>query len=300
MQTPFHEAASGIRKILFNSPKGVLSSCFIPLEWKAKYVMEASKSMANLFEAPRFIAIEGPIRVGKSTLAAALAEKLLARRIAEPEDNPFLDRFYRGEPGMAFQAQMWFLHGRHEQMQQLARTRLRGQSASWAKKRAGRMEGIEGWEPFRPNRPEPDCSNPHPPVPGTIVADYLFEKDKIFANLNLSDSELALYNRYYRPLRAEAPVPDLVIYLKASPEVLKQRLRRKGVAQERVLSDAYIEQISKAYEHFFYHYTASDLLVVDTSEIDFVHQNRDLQMLLKRLSEPVKGTQYFLPLRVAS
>ena len=95
--------------------------------------------------------------------------------------------------------------------------------------------------------------------------------------------------------RAEVPTPELVIYLQASPEVLKQRLKRKGLTQEQAISDAYIEQVAKAYEHFFFHYTASDLLVVDTSAIDFVNREQDLSLLLKRLSEPIKGKQYFLP-----
>jgi deoxyadenosine/deoxycytidine kinase len=210
--------------------------------------------MAKLFEQPRFIAVEGPIRVGKSTLARFLAEKLHAHRIVEPENNPFLDRFYRSEPGTAFSAQMWFLMERHEQMRQIKASE------------------------------EP------------VVSDYIFEKDKLFAYVNLSDAELALYNRYYQMLREDVPTPDLVIYLQATPEVLKQRLKRKGVAGERGVSDAYIEQLAAAYEHFFFHYSSSDLLVVNTSEIDFVNNNRDLQLLLKRLSEPVKGTQYFLPL----
>ena len=128
-----------------------------------------------------------------------------------------------------------------------------------------------------------------------MVADYLFEKDKLFAYINLTDAELELYNRYYQIFRSEVPTPDLVIYLHASPEVLKQRLRRKGISQEQAISDAYIEQVAKAYEHFFFHYTASDLLVVDTSEIDFVNRPQDLALLLKRLSEPIKGKQYFLP-----
>ena len=210
--------------------------------------------MAKLFEQPRFIAIEGPIRVGKSSLARVLAETLHARRIVEAENNPFLDRFYQAEPGMAFAAQMWFLMERHEQMRQVK------------------------------NSTDP------------IVSDYIFEKDKLFAYVNLSDAELALYNRYYQMFREQVPTPDLVIYLQATPEVLKQRLKRKGVAGERAISDAYIEQLAAAYEHFFFHYSASDLLVVNTSDIDFVNNNKDLQLLLKRLSEPIKGTQYFLPL----
>ncbi|MGC2637032.1 MAG: deoxynucleoside kinase [Acidobacteriaceae bacterium] len=210
--------------------------------------------MANLFEQPHFIAVEGPIRAGKSSLAQVLADTLHARRIVEPEDNPFLDRFYQGQPGMAFATQMWFLHQRYDQLEDVA-----------------------------------DYSFP-------VVADYLFEKDKIFAYINLSDAELALYNRYYQMVRAELPTPELVIYLQASPDVLKQRLKRKNVPGERAISEKYIEQVAAAYEHFFFHYSASDLLVVNTNEIDFVNNNRDLQALLKRLSEPVHGTQYFLPL----
>ncbi len=210
--------------------------------------------MANLFESPRFIAVEGPLRVGKSSLAAILAERMQARRITEPENNPFLDRFYQAQPGIAFATQMWFLKERHAQMSEIT-----------------------------------DFSAP-------IVADYLFEKDKLFAYLNLTDAELDLYRHYYQMLRETVPTPDLVIYLQATPEVLKQRLRRKGVPGERAISDAYIEQVVQAYEHFFFHYSASDLLVVNTTEIDFIHSNRDLQLLLKRLGEPVQGMQFFLPL----
>jgi deoxyguanosine kinase len=214
--------------------------------------------MANLFDPPRFIAIEGPLRVGKSTLAQILAETFHARRIIEPEDNPFLDRFYQAEPGMGFATQMWFLMERYAQLK--------------------------------------DLQNFDAPV----VSDYLFEKDKLFAYINLSDGELALYNRYYQMFRENVPAPDLVIYLQASPEVLKQRLKRKGVPGERAISEDYIEQVVQAYGHFFFHYTASDLLVVNTTDIDFVNNNKDLQLLLKRLSEPIKGTQYFLPLGVDS
>lgn len=214
--------------------------------------------MANLFESPRFIAVEGPLRVGKSSLAAILAERMHARRVTEPENNPFLDRFYQAQSGMAFATQMWFLKERHAQMSEIT-----------------------------------DFSTP-------IVSDYLFEKDKLFAYLNLGDAELELYRHYYQMLRETVPTPDLVIYLQATPEVLKQRMRRKGIPGERSISDAYIEQVVQAYEHFFFHYSASDLLVVNTSEIDFVNNNRDLQILLKRLGEPVQGMQFFLPLGAES
>jgi len=213
--------------------------------------------MAKLFESPRYIAIEGPIRVGKSTLANVISDRLHAQRIAEPESNPFLGPFYDGERGAAFQTQFAFLIRRFEQLSTL---------------------------------------DVGPDSKKIIVADYIFEKDKLFACLNLSDTELEIYNRYYERFRDEIPTPDLVIYLQASPEVLKKRLRKKGAATESAISEDYIEEVIKAYEHFFFHYTASDLLIVNTSEIDFVDRNEDLQELLRKVSEPVRGTQYFLPL----
>jgi deoxyadenosine/deoxycytidine kinase len=199
-----------------------------------------------------FIAIEGPLRVGKSTLAQIIAQNLNAHHIVEPEDNPFLNRFYEEQSGMALATQMWFLVERYGQMRQM-----------------------------------PNQQN--------TVADYLFEKDKIFAYINLNDAEVELYNRYYALFHSQIPAPDLVIYLHASPEVLKQRLKRKGIAEEQAISDEYIDQVAKAYEHFFFHYTASDVLVVDTSNIDFVNRPQDLALLLKRISEPIKGKQYFVP-----
>ncbi|MDR3764013.1 MAG: deoxynucleoside kinase [Acidobacteriota bacterium] len=212
--------------------------------------------MANFFEPSRYIAVEGPIRVGKSTLSSYLAEQLHGQLIQEPSANPFLPSFYKGEPGAAFQAQMSFLIQRYEQLLPLEQR----------------------------NRQK------------IVITDFLFEKDKIFANLNLNDDELAVYNRYYKMLRAALPTPDLVIYLQAPVDVLRKRLRRKNDASERAISDEYMEEVLKAYEHFFFHYSASDLLVVNTAEIDFVERSQDLQVLLRRLSEPIKGTQYFLPL----
>jgi len=213
--------------------------------------------MANFFELPRYIAIEGPIRVGKSTLARIIAERLHAQRVAESEDNPFLAGFYDGEPGAAYQAQFAFLIQRFEQLKALE---------------------------VGPNTRK------------TIVADYIFEKDKLFACINLNDTELTIYNRYYEHFRAQLPTPDLVIYLQATPEVLKKRMKKKNAPGERAISDDYIEEVAKAYDHFFFHYSASDLLVVNTSDIDFVDRHEDLQELLRRLTEPIKGTQYFLPL----
>src|SRR5262249_28797300 len=115
-------------------------------------------------------------------------------------------------------------------------------------------------------------------------------------NLNLDDAELQLYEQYYEAFTAELPQPDLVIYLQAKPEVLRARIAKKKAAEESRIAPAYVEEVAKAYEHFFFHYAAADLLVVETSEIDFVERSEDLQQLLKRLAEPVKGTQYYLPL----
>jgi deoxyguanosine kinase len=211
--------------------------------------------MAKLFELPRYIAVEGPIRVGKSTLAQIIAERLHAQRISEPENNPFLAPFYDGEPGAAFQAQLSFLIQRFDQLRAL----------------------------------DPNSRT-------TVVADYIFEKDKLFACINLGDPELEVYNRYYNYFRSLLPSPDLVIYLQASPEVLKKRLKKKRAPGEAQVSDDYIEEVARAYEHFFFHYSSSDLLVVNTTDIDFVDRHEDLQELLRRLTEPIKGTQYFLPL----
>jgi len=213
--------------------------------------------MAKLFELPRYIAVEGPIRVGKSTLARILAERLNAQRVSEPDENPFLRAFYDGEPGAAFQAQLTFLVRRFDQLRGL----------------------------------DPGATSHQ-----TIITDYIFEKDKLFACLNLNDQELETYNRYYNFFREQLPTPDLVIYLQASPEVLKKRLKKKNSAGEKAISEDYLEEVAKAYEHFFFHYTSSDLLIINTSDIDFVERNEDLQELLRKVSAPIKGTQYFLPL----
>ena len=194
--------------------------------------------------------------MGKSSLGKILADRMHARRIFDCEDNPFLKSFYDEEPGAAFAAQMYFLMERYRRLREAA---------------------VEE-------------------TPGAVVSDFLFEKDKILAYINLEDEELKLYDRYFEMFAAELPAPDLVIYLQAKPEVLEQRIRKKADPAERQISREYLEEVAKAYEHFFFRYSAANLLVVNTSEIDFVDRNEDLQELLRRLQQPVKGTQYFLPL----
>jgi deoxyadenosine/deoxycytidine kinase len=208
------------------------------------------------FKPPRYFVIEGPIRVGKSTLAKILAERLHARRVFDCEDNPFLGQFYDEQPGAAFRAQMYFLMERHQRLLEIDRDQK----------------------------------------PGPVVSDFLFEKDKIFAYINLENEELAVYEKYYEMLAASVATPDLVIYLQAKPEVLRQRISKKAARSESNISPEYLETVAQAYEHFFFRYSGSNLLVVDTSDIDFVERNQDLQELLRRLRQPVKGTQYFLPL----
>ena len=191
--------------------------------------------MANLFELPRYIAVEGPIRVGKSTLARILAERLNAQQVMESEDNPFLSAFYKGEPGAGFQAQFAFMIRRFEQLRALdlgARSRK------------------------------------------TVVTDFVFEKDKVFACLNLNDQELETYNRYYTYFREQLPTPDLVIYLQATPEVLKKRLKKKNAPGEKAINEDYLEEVIKAYEHFFFHYTSSDLLTKSPSYPDALTSRR--------------------------
>ena len=199
--------------------------------------------------------------MGKSSLAEILAARLQAIRLRDPEDNPFLESFYQDKPGAAFKTQLYFLLHRYKQLRALDRAAT-----------ANRV----------------------------VVSDYMLEKDKIFAYLNLSDAELRLYNQYYELLAQEIPIPDLVIYLQAKPEVLKDRIAKKNVPIEHEISDEYLREVVRAYDHFFFHYALTNVLVIETSEIDFIDRNEDLQQLLRRLSEPVTGTQYFLPLGSAS
>jgi deoxyadenosine/deoxycytidine kinase len=204
----------------------------------------------------RYIAIEGPLRVGKSSLARALAERIHARTVLDSEENPFLKDFYRGQHGSAFRAQMYFLINRFQQLSEIASKQSQ--------------------------------------LP--VVVDYLFEKDKLFAYINLNDDEVAVYDEYYRHFKEQLAPPDLVVYLKATPEVLRERIVRKNVESEAQISDEYLTEVTRAYEHFFSHYKASDVLVVDTTQVDFVQKASDLNELLEELSRPVRGTQYFLPL----
>ena len=208
--------------------------------------------------APRYIVAEGPIGVGKTSLVDLLAERLGARKLLEvAEDNPFLPHFYKDRRRYAFQTQLWFLLNRFRQQQELAQFDLFRQS---------------------------------------LVTDYLFAKDKIFAYLTLEDHELALYERVHSLLQVRVPTPDLVIFLQASSEALLQRITIRGKGYERDIDRKYLDELNEAYTHFFFHYTAAPLLVVNTSDIDFVNRREDFEDLVKKVGETRAGMHYYVPL----
>jgi deoxyadenosine/deoxycytidine kinase len=207
---------------------------------------------------PRYIVVEGPIGVGKTSLVDLLAERLEARKLLEvADDNPFLSEFYKDSRRYAFQTQLWFLLNRFRQQQELAQFDL-----------------------FRQ----------------TLIADYLFAKDKIFAYLTLEDHELALYDRVHGLLQGRVPTPDLVILLQANTDELLRRIAVRGKRYEREIGRQYLEDLNAAYTHFFFHYSASPLLVVNTSDIDFVNRREDLEDLIKKIGETRAGTHYYVPL----
>ncbi len=204
-----------------------------------------------------YIALEGPIGVGKTTLAQVLARGLNARLLLEAaEDNPFLARFYDDPEKYAFSAQLYFLLTRYNQQRELLQQDLFAQAT---------------------------------------VADYLFAKDRIFASLNLAPDELVLYEQVYRLLDSKMAKPDLVVYLLARADVLAERLRRRNRDFERDISYDYLERVSTAYRDFFFYYDEAPLLVVDTSEIDFVNNPGDLADLIREIDRAGKGVQHFVP-----
>lgn len=203
----------------------------------------------------RLVAVEGPIGVGKTTLTNRLAAHLGWQTLLErPEDNPFLTRFYQDPERHALATQLFFLFQRINELRGLTQMDLFG---------------------------------------GGTVADYLFDKDALFAKLTLSDDEFALYQNLYRALALQAPVPDLVIYLQASPVTLTERVRQRARSYEQPLSESYLAQLSGAYSDFFYSYAAAPVLVVDSENLNFVDNAQDFSLLLACI-EAMDGQREFL------
>ncbi|HET9554731.1 MAG TPA: deoxynucleoside kinase [Anaeromyxobacteraceae bacterium] len=213
-------------------------------------------------ERPRYIAVEGPIGSGKTTLAQILADRMGGGLVLEPVDeNPFLPAFYDDARKHAFQAQLFFLLSRFKQQQQLFQQDLFTQST---------------------------------------VADYLFAKDRIFASLTLDANELALYDRLYEVLGPRVVKPDLVIYLQARKDVLLHRIRKRGRPYERQIDPAYLEALATAYSDFFFHYDETPLLVVNTSDIDLANSEADVEALAAVIRKHRKGTQHYVPMGTKS
>lgn len=204
-----------------------------------------------------YIAIEGPIGVGKTTMVEQLAERFEGVKLLEDVDNPFLSDFYKDRPGTAFQTQLYFLLSRFRQQQELKQREL---------------------------------------FDRLLIADYAFPKDRIFAYLNLTDEELALYNKLYELLEPQIATPDVVVYLTADVETCLERIRRRQRPFERHLSPDYLVQLLDAYNHYYHYYDRSPLLVVDTRHIDFVHRQEDFEDLVSRLKRPIRGTEHYVPL----
>jgi len=205
----------------------------------------------------RYIAVEGNIGAGKTTVSRLLAGETGARLfLEEVDDNPFIEKFYGDMEGYAFQAQIFFLLNRYRQQTEIAQQDL---------------------------------------FTDLMIADYLFAKDRIYAHAVLGDDELVLYNRMHSLLEGRIIKPDLVIYLQADPEVLLQRIWKRGRSFEKNISDEYISGLNEAFNHFFFHYDESPLLIVNTDRLDFKANRDHLDDFFSRISEKFEGTQYYVP-----
>lgn len=200
--------------------------------------------------------MEGPIGVGKTSLAGLLARRFSGTQVLEDVTNPFLPDFYAGRKGAAFQTQIFFLLSRFQQQREIAQIDL-----------------------FK----------------NLVISDYLFAKDKIFAYLTLGDAEIAIYDKLYAQLAESVPRPDLVIHLTASVETCIARIKKRARAYEKAIAPEYLKSLVEAYNYFFYHYRESPLLVVETNEIDFVARKEDLEDLIQQITRPFRGTQIYVP-----
>jgi len=222
----------------------------VDLEWKLDLDVDVTK-------VPRFIVVEGPIGVGKTTLTKKLAATFNYEALLErPEDNPFLERFYQDRRNAALPTQLFFLFERARYVQELRQGEL--------------------FEPVR-------------------VADFLIEKDRLFAQVNLDADEMKLYENIYAHVVVDCPVPDLVIYLQAPVEVLMERITQRGIESERNIEREYLRDLVDAYTEFFHYYDVAPLLIVNATDLDLVNSEQDYQQLIKYLLESRSGRHYFNP-----
>jgi deoxyadenosine/deoxycytidine kinase len=204
----------------------------------------------------RYLAVDGPIGVGKTTLVEKLTRRFEGVKVLEDVENPFLPEFYRDRPGAAFQTELYFLLTRFKQQQDVVQQELFSR---------------------------------------LVVADYTFPKNRIFAYLNLTDDELMLFDKLFLMLEPQVPVPDLVLYLVADLNTCMGRIRKRQRSFERSMSEDYMTALIDAYNHYYYHYNRTPLLVVDTHRLNFIERDEDFEELVLQLSRPVKGTQYYVP-----
>jgi deoxyadenosine/deoxycytidine kinase len=207
----------------------------------------------------RYLAIEGPIGLGKTALVERLGARLDATVVLDETENPFLPDFYAGRPGSAFQAQLFFTLSRHRQQTSLRQGDLFSQ---------------------------------------TTICNYLFERDRLYAFLNLDDNELFIYQRLFDLLARDVPAPDAVVFLQSPTDVLKRRLReraRHAESDEPVPAEGYLSEVNEAYNHFFFHYTATPLLVVETSQLDLSWGDETVDDLLRQVASMTRGTRYYVP-----
>ena len=203
----------------------------------------------------RYLVVEGPIGAGKTSLARRLGERLgIDLLLEQPEENPFLARFYQDMPRYALSTQLFFLFQRAKQIEPLAQTDM-----------------------FR----------------SPTVSDFLLDKDPLFARITLTGHEFALYQRIYEALRPHAPVPDLVVYLQAQPDVLVERVRRRAAPFERGISDEYLALLAENYTRFFYHYDASPVLIVNSEKLNFVQRDADFELLIERIRGMKSRREFF-------
>jgi deoxyadenosine/deoxycytidine kinase len=204
-----------------------------------------------------FLAVDGPIGVGKTTLVEMLTRRFEGVKVLEDVDNPFLPAFYEDREGAAFQTELYFLLSRYKQQQEIVQRELFSR---------------------------------------LVVADYTLQKNRIFAYLTLSDDELMLFDKLYTLLEPQVPTPDLVLYLVADVDTCMERIRKRSRPVERQLSPEYLSELIDAYNHYYHYYSRSPLLVVDTRHLNFPNRPEDFEELIRRLQKPVKGTEYFVPL----